>query len=59
MWDSEISHRDKDSRSRTQHSLVRDRESCPLGRISLSHTRNNGMILFICDDNLPADLPPL
>ena len=42
MWDSGISLRGQDSRSRTWHSLVLDRSSnCPLGGIPLSYTRNN------------------
>lgn len=37
MLDGEIPPRGKDSRSRARQSLVPDRESSPLGGISLSH----------------------
>lgn len=41
MLDSEIPSRDQGLRSRTRQNLVLDCESCPLGRISIFHTRNN------------------
>lgn len=40
MWDSEIQPQGQDLRSKTRQSLILDRETCPIGRISLLHTRN-------------------
>lgn len=37
MWDNEFPPQGYDSRSRTRRSLVLDRLSCPLGKISLFH----------------------
>lgn len=45
MLDGEIPPRGKDSRSRARQSLVPDRESSPLGGISLSRTRYNDLHL--------------
>lgn len=40
VCNGEIIPRGQDSRSRTLQSVIQDRESCPLGWISLSYTRN-------------------